>query len=313
MNDFTLIVPTHNRHHYLKRSIEYFKELNARVIYCDSSQVKYSGALPSNIEYLHTPNLKFAEKILKAISVVNTSKIALCADDDFILLESLFKGDEFLKNHFEYSTVVGQYAGFKKDFDGIFFEMYKWYDSDKNINGDAINNAKTFFSDYHQILWSMYRKEVIKSAFEVIVKSEFKNDNFIELTIGACACLKGGIKIFNDLWGVREVNDDDHWGVLHLPLSIAPKKMLIEDSSHFKKSMDAIAFDGYSDIVLDTYLKNQLKHSSSIIRKLKNIFPNSIKKIIKKNLYKKNEIINPIGNKNRSQLEKISHILLNHF
>lgn len=89
MNDFTLIVPTHNRHHYLKRSIEYFKELNARVIYCDSSQVKYSGVLPSNIEYLHTPNLNFAEKILNAISVVNTSKIALCADDDFILLESL--------------------------------------------------------------------------------------------------------------------------------------------------------------------------------------------------------------------------------
>ncbi|MDD4438538.1 MAG: TIGR00180 family glycosyltransferase [Tissierellia bacterium] len=313
MNDFTLIIPTHNRHHYLKRSIEYFKELDAMVIYCDSSLIKYAGVIPSNIEYLHLPNLKFAEKILKAISLVSTSNIALCADDDFILIESLYKGDAFLNSNGCYSTVVGQYIGFKKDFDGFFFKMYKWRDRDNDINYDALDNAKTFFSNYHQILWAMYRKEMIQSAFELISKSKFKNDNFIELSIGALACFKGGIKIFNFIWGVREINNDDHWALHHLPLGMIQKKKLNVDFTQFKMSIDAVTFDGYSDVVMSSYLDNQSKHSNSIKRKIKNIIPNSIVTFLKKYLYQRNDILNPIEKKYSVQFEKIRFILLNQF
>ncbi len=307
MNDFTLLVPTHNRHHYIKRSMEYFKDLDAMVIYCDSSQAKYAGVIPSNIEYLHVPNLNFAEKILKAISLVNTSKIALCADDDFILIESLYKGDEFLKNHFEYSTVVGQYAGFKKKFDGVFFEMYKWHDSDKDINKDVVENAKTFFLDYHQILWAMYRKEVVKSAFEVIVKSEFKNDNFIELTIGACACFKGGIKILNDLWGVREKSSDNHWALRHLPLSVVSEKELKEDFSQFRKYIDAGTFEGYADLVISSYLnENKLTNS---IRKLRWVFPKPMKSFMKKFIINKESNLKHTKQEYDNQLSIISNLL----
>lgn len=317
MEDFTLLVPTHNRHQYLKRSIEYFKDLNAEVIYCDSSQVKYEGILPTNIKYLHLPDKNFSEKILSAISLVNTSKIALCADDDFILHESLYKGNDFLNRNGDYSSVVGQYACFKKDFDGAFYEMYKWNINDRNINEDPVSNAKSFFNNYHQILWAMYRKDVIVDSFNAISKSGFKNDNFIELSIGALACFKGGIKIFNFIWGVREINDGDHWAVYHPPLYMIQKKKLEVDFTQFKKSIDAVTFDGYSDIVMSSYLDNQLKNKNIIKRKIKKIIPDAIMKIIKKILKKYlcqiNDILNPIEKKYRVQLEKINFILLNQF
>lgn len=311
MNDFTLIVPTHNRHHYIKRSIDYFKDLNAPVIYCDSSSEEYKGIIPPSIVYLHMPNLKFAEKILKAISIVHTTKIALCADDDFILIESLYKGDVFLNSNDSYSTVVGQYAGFKRDFDGTFFEMYKWCDLDNNINYDVIDNAKTFFSNYHQILWAMYRKEVVETAFDVIVKSEFKNDNFIELTIGAIACYKGGIKILKDLWGIREVNSDDHWAVRHLPLTIAPKEILVKDSTNFRTNIDSIIFDGYAETVLNSYLGNQTYDIDLIIRKIKSLLPNSFIKYLKEHFFKNKVRIKSIKSEYIPQLDKLS-ILLRH-
>lgn len=313
MEDFTLLVPTHNRHQYLKRSIEYFKDLSAEVIYCDSSQVKYEGIIPTNIKYLHLPDKNFSEKILYAVSLVNTSKIALCADDDFILHESLYKGNDFLNRNVDYSSVVGQYACFKKDFDGVFYEMYKWNINDRNISKDPISNVKSFFYNYHQILWAMYRKDVILDSFDAIAKSRFRNDNFIELSIGAIACFKGGIKIFNFIWGVREKNSDDHWAVRHIPLNMIQKKKLEVDFTQFKKNIDAITFDGYSDIVMSSYLDNQSKHSNSIKRKIKNIIPNSIVTFLKKYLYQRNDILNPIEKKYSVQFEKIRFILLNQF
>ena len=107
MNNFTLIIPTHNRHSYLKRSIEYFKNLEAKVIYCDSSLQPYNKGLPSNIEYIHLPNKSFSEKILITLDKINTSFVALCADDDFILLDSLYKGCDILNKNTNFATILG--------------------------------------------------------------------------------------------------------------------------------------------------------------------------------------------------------------
>ena len=312
MNDFTLIVPTHNRHHYIKRSIEYFKDLDAPIIYCDSSNEHYTGVIPSNIKYLHTPNLKFAEKILHAISLIHTSKVALCADDDFILVESLYKGDEFLNQNSNYSTVVGQYAGFNKEFDGSFFEMYKWRDLDRDVNNDVLDNAKTFFSDYHQILWAMYRKEVVQTAFDIIVKSEFKNDNFIELTIGACACYNGGIKIFKDLWGVREHDSENHWASRHLPLSMISSDKLRKDFLQFKENIDAITIKGYADLIIKSYFQD--KKQKKLINKLTRILPKPLKRYIKKNILNKQpQLIISTKQKNNDQFSIINEILSTKF
>jgi len=91
-HNFTLIVPTHNRHHYLKRSIAFFKDLEAYVIYCDSSLNPYIGLFKTNMKYVHVPGKQFAEKVLIALNCIRTDYVAMCADDDFILYSALYKG-----------------------------------------------------------------------------------------------------------------------------------------------------------------------------------------------------------------------------
>lgn len=280
MNNFTLIIPTHNRHHYLNRSIAYYKFLDAEIIYCDSSSEKYTGELPYNIQYLHLPNRKFAEKILFALNKINTDFVALCADDDFILIESLYKGIAFLSKNKNYSTVVGEYITFKEQFDGNYYSRYN--SLPKDIDYSPSKNVEEFFQNYYQILWAMYNKEIITKAFNIINQAKFQNDNFIELVIGACACNVGGIKFFNEIWGVRELNVQDHWGARHSEITDIQSHEMNKDYRSFKELLDKETFSGYAELVISSYLKFQNKNNIKIINIIKLIIPIFILEQIKK-------------------------------
>ena len=110
MYNFTLIIPTHNRHEYLKRSMVYYDKLNAKVIYTDSTGEPYVYPVKGgNILYLHLPGQTFAQKILNSLNeFVNTEYVALCADDDFILIESLYEAYNVVLENPEISTIVGR-------------------------------------------------------------------------------------------------------------------------------------------------------------------------------------------------------------
>jgi glycosyltransferase domain-containing protein len=276
MNNFTLIIPTHNRHQYLKRSMEYFKDLEAEVIYCDSSIEKYIGDLKNNIKYLHFPEKSFAEKINLVLSNIKTKYVALCADDDFIIIESLYKGFEFLKKNKEFNTVVGKYIAFNEKFNGEYYKRYTSIPDD--VCSNASNNAEYFFKNYYQILWAMYDKEILIKAFIIINEASFKNDNFIEMVIGSCACYKGGIKILDEIWGVRELSAQDHWGMRHIPLNDIVNINQDNDCKMFKKLVNEKTFEGYSDLVLNSYLKGRVLKNNT----LKKMIPKSIKLLIKK-------------------------------
>jgi glycosyltransferase domain-containing protein len=277
-NNFTLIIPTHNRHHYLKRSIEYYKNLKAEVIYCDSSVNRFDGELNSNIKYIHLPGEIFSSKVLFSLSQVTSNLVALCADDDFIVLDSLYKGVLFLNENEEYKTILGKYISFKEDFDGQYYPLYDKMPDDLNFIPTI--NAQRFFSNYYQILWGMYYKSNLTNAFRIINNANFNNDNFIEMVIGAYMCHAGGIKFLHDIWGVREISTIEHWGSRHE--SIFSKKIAnkYDDYSKFQKLVDSSTKIGYSDLVLNNYINSQrikigvIRYSISklIPRKLKNIF-----------------------------------------
>ncbi len=182
MNNVTIIVPTHNRHKYLKRSMEYFKNLDAEIIYCDSSLEKYSEELYSNINYLHLPNENFASKVLIALERITTNFVALCADDDFILFESLNEGCNILNNNKKINTVIGKTIFFHEKFDGFFYENSNF--NPRQIVFSPSENEKSFFSDYTQILWGLFRKENLLTSYKLIKEANFSNENFFEITIG---------------------------------------------------------------------------------------------------------------------------------
>lgn len=305
MNDFTLIIPTHNRHPYLKRSIEYFKNLNANVLYCDSSKEPYKVELPSNIEYLHLPDKRFAEKVLIALEKVNSPIVATCADDDFILIESLEKGFEVLNTEKEFKTVVGKYVQFHENFNGEFYNKY--FSNPGDINFDPQRNAEHFFENYHQILWAMYDKKILEKAYKIINQAGFSNDNFIEIVVGSCACNAGGIKFLNAIWGARELSVSEHWGTRHLPIPNIENLEQNSDFITFKKLVDESTSNGYAQIAMNAYLKGQFVPKST----LKSLIPGSVKTQIKrfKNLlFPPKTIAVPVSTEGTS-LDAISSIL----
>lgn len=263
MYNFTLIIPTHNRHEYINRSVEYYKDIDANVIYCDSSSSAYIAKKQySNIKYIHLRDRKFAEKILIVLNKYVTTKfVALCADDDFILTEALYQGAEILEKGKQYSTVLGKHIAFNEDFDGNFYKLYKNPPDDLTFAPEV--NAQLFFKDYYQILWAMYKKEILIIAFSIINKANFKNDNFIEMVIGACCCNYGGVKFLESIWGVREISSSNHWGKRHKNIENITDKAINNDYLKFKELLDLNTNPGYSDIVMNSYLKkaytNRLK------------------------------------------------------
>lgn len=277
MNNFTLIIPTHNRHEYLRRSISYFKNLKAQVIYCDSSPNPYNKITSSNILYLHLPNYSFAEKILHALNLIKTDFVALCADDDFILIESLYQAEYILSTESSIKTIIGENIFFCKNHNGNFYHLNSFIPQE--INHSPIANASNFFSNYEQILWGIYDKKILVKSFEIIKKAKYSNDNFIELTIGAIVCFSGGIKFLDNIWSIRELSNDDHWGTRHKNIKyIHEDKNIKRDFKTYKTLVDELTIKGYSDLILKKYLNlNRSKKYFLIIKSL-------IKKVLRKNI-----------------------------
>jgi glycosyltransferase domain-containing protein len=285
MKNFTLIIPTHNRHNYLKRSIAYFKDLDAEVIYCDSSAEKfhqYNEGLHSNIKYLHLPGKKFAEKILVALAEINTDFVAMCPDDDFILIDSLYDGVNFLAENNSFKTIVGKYIYFNEAFDGKFFQNGQKFPED--INFGPHKNTAVFFQNYYMILWAMYQKTILEKAFQIIDKAKYHNDNFIELTVGACACYEGGIKFPKEIWGIREVSAKEHWGNRHAPILNMEIAEINGDYQKFNTSVDNQTFVGCADAVMQSYLSGHKITTFSIRDMISKLIPKFVKEIIRKSI-----------------------------
>lgn len=285
MKKFTLIIPTHNRHNYLIRSMAYFKDLDAEVIYCDSSPEKfhyYDFRLHSNIKYLHLPGKKFAEKILVALAEIKTDFVAMCPDDDFILIDSLYDGFNFLTENNSFKTIVGKYIYFNEAFDGKFFQNDQKFPDD--INFDPNKNEEVFFRNYYMILWAMYHKNILKKAFQIIEKAKYHNDNFIELTVGACACFEGGIKFPKKIWGIREVSSKEHWGNRHAPILNMEIAEINGDFQKFKALVDNHTFVGCADTVMQSYLSGHKIATFSMRDMVGRLIPKFAKKIFRRSL-----------------------------
>jgi len=110
-NKVTIIIPTHNRHNYLPRSVGWFVRGGYRVIVADSSGSEWQHPLREdrNLTYLHVPGsyAVYMQKVNAAVQAVETPLAALCADDDFILYSGLDRCAEFLLTHSNYSFCQG--------------------------------------------------------------------------------------------------------------------------------------------------------------------------------------------------------------
>lgn len=223
IENLIIIVPTHNRQHYLKRVMKYYSSFPCKVYICDSSKEKAEIENTGNILYRWVPQSNFYGKVLDVIEEISADFYALSPDDDFLKEETLIECYSQLKQDENYSVGVGKQIFFDAPFDGTFY-VKPGANKFENLVGTAIepktDYIKHFWNNYQNILWSLFRREVIYDAFTCLLKCGFNNGNFVELMLGIEGLRHGKVYISQNGLNYREAIEGEHWGSTTLDISI---------------------------------------------------------------------------------------------
>jgi glycosyltransferase domain-containing protein len=109
---FTLVVITHNRNAFVRRTLEFYRSFTGKVLVLDSSQqgdFSLADDFPA-IEYHHVPQFSYSglqDKLAYGSSVVTTPFMAFAADDDFMVHEAMAQSVEFLESNPDYGMCHG--------------------------------------------------------------------------------------------------------------------------------------------------------------------------------------------------------------
>lgn len=212
--DFTLIIPTHNRHHYLKRILEFYENYEFLIKIYDSSDKKFSDKILKklSVEYIHCPDFSFSEKFSKSIIDVTTKYVLYCADDDFIFPNAISAAYTFLENNNEYVCAKGKiltyiYYAENKEFH---FEYKSYIDINLNtwlIENDAIKRFKYFSSPYQVTMYAIHKTVNLKEIYTKIEKYKIKQSYLCELTQAIMTILSGKVADLDLIFQLREISN----------------------------------------------------------------------------------------------------------
>lgn len=219
MGIVTVGLYTYQRPNYLKRQLQFFKDLGYkfRLIILDGSHDEFSRALNEQIagcyksEYYHIVDIRerhvfFSEKL-------DTEFAAFCADDDLIVPSFYTKSAKFLNENRQYSVVTGQLYTFHDWHQfrgkGYFLRNYlgNYYDI---ILGDFAEKITRKDQAYAMgcppTFYGVRSSENVKLFCKHIHKVNLHSS--IERLENICNLLTGGIKVIDTLMGFRDYSSE---------------------------------------------------------------------------------------------------------
>lgn len=225
----SLIVPTHNRPHFMRRLLTYFQEseANLSIIVIDSSEPLKaaqnqnltsiegrSGKL--QIEYHHT-NERFSpesppivhEKVQWALEIVSTPYVALCADDDFIVPSALEKFTKFLDQNPGFCCAKGRIYDFMAPKSGDFrlLPALHWQPVEADDPCERVWLASRY---YQQSFYGLFRLESLKEIQASMPKRFLRHPGWLdELAFSTFAAGMGKIMRFDCPHEYRELHDSN--------------------------------------------------------------------------------------------------------
>lgn len=212
MNErISLLIPTHNRHPYLRRSLAYYSNAGFRIYIVDSTPVAFNMPQQENVIYYHMPGVSLTGKIAAALEVIQTPYIVMCADDDFLLPARVLDCVDFLENRPAYAAVAGNSICYKKNSiasgEVHFAAMYTSRLSYEVLDEAPLSRVKAFFNPYRGAFYAVHRTAVLRKAFDgaaSVVKNLFLN----EYLTGLYPLATGAFAELPFLFHIREYADD---------------------------------------------------------------------------------------------------------
>ena len=209
----TLLIPTHNRHDYLDRTLDYYSAAGFPVIVADSTHKAYDikADRPVKLDYMHLPGKTLNAKLELAMNKVATPFTVMCADDDFLIFSGIENCVKFLQENSDYASAQGNCIAYMKRpeyTDGMELRvMYKHLLSFEIASNDPLSRIRSVFSNYRTLFYAVHRTQTLKLAFTgtaAVIKNLYLNE-YITAMIPLAA---GKYRELNVFYQVREFAED---------------------------------------------------------------------------------------------------------
>ncbi len=222
LDKLTLIIPTYNSPEFLKRTLSYFDSfgLKLNILVADSSRPENKDKnvqIIASLKYLKvkhlnnfdseiSPYLKWYQAMLK----VKTKYCMLCADDDFISINSLVKALNLLEENPSYSAVEGKELYFvKPPILGI--TTFHWKHGDVWTSFEQEDAAKRFENlarGYQPILYAVYRTNFLQYIFRQAYENNSLEYPFGEFLPSFLTVVTGKVKRLDCFFTARDKTID---------------------------------------------------------------------------------------------------------
>ena len=261
ISDCTILIYTYNRPEFLRRSLEYWKDCDVKILVADGSDEPYS-IIPENTKYIHCPGKTIVERIRILVNKVDTNFAVFVADDDFIGFEALERSVEFLKRNNDYSSVQGLYTRFwtLKSVNKVISEPNDYnYSKNYNWNSDCYANRLVDVNK-HKVMhycYSVVTRSTLSTLINLFEKIDKNLGNtFFEPLMAYAAAIEGKIKIQKYFYCARQVqvqdwrgivlfenliknNDPEYVALLNNVVSICKNKYQEDDNKAYQIALDA--------------------------------------------------------------------------
>lgn len=164
-NELTIVVPTHNRHELLNRTLPVLCELDFPILIIDSSDVanEMASSMPC-VDYVYCPGMGIIDKLRKNISErVNTPLMMMNADDIFPLKTAVNNAVDYLIDNPSYSTVQGLTFYHRN---GVFWQHRKGYELfQADSSSPSTRILQHFVNDGHNF-YGVHRLDCWREFFD---------------------------------------------------------------------------------------------------------------------------------------------------
>lgn len=216
----TILVPTHDRPQFLRRLLKFYSQCRPKFFFMvvDSSQSVFAEENRQivdgvsdrlNIVYRHNP-LSFFEKISSELGRVTTPFVALCADDDCLLPETVVSCVEYLATKSGYSSVLGHKAQLNTT-------IHRWPSHLKILKGYSIERdsilerCRMMATRWYSNFYAVHHTTTLQRNFQIVAANSSSRSlpQLPEMLMSQLSVICGRIKVLPAMYSISQRHESN--------------------------------------------------------------------------------------------------------
>ncbi|WLH37195.1 TIGR00180 family glycosyltransferase [Pseudomonas sp. FP2196] len=212
---FTVVVITHNRNAFLRRTLQYYSSYAAKVLVLDSTvqgDDRIAVDFPS-VDYRHLPQYSYKglqEKLSWGVQQVTTPYMVFAADDDFLIHDALTASVDFLQANPDYGLCHGYgFMYLTRASEVTYYRRDKLVQEDYD-SAQPETRVMEFMGQFLPPFYAVTRTDLLKQWYSLLPAGTSFEWQEIGHTFYLLACAKA--RVLPIAFAVREANygSSDH-------------------------------------------------------------------------------------------------------